>query len=95
MTRKVISGPAMYALLIREFARLRPAECKRCSIPLPFWGPAAGVSNSVYWYMPSSPPCVHQCHHIIAELWATVTTEYEIAAPGTRMPRQTEVQSSP
>ncbi len=93
MSRPVISGPAMYTLLIREFTRLRPHECKRCKIPLPFWGPAAGVSNTVYWYMPIVAPCVHGCHAIIAELWARTTTEYEVSAPSTALPRMREVTS--
>jgi hypothetical protein len=81
MSRPMISGPNMYALLIREFDRVRPAECSRsCRVPLPFWGPAPG-GQSVYWYMTPPPPCPYGCSRLIAELWAKLTTEYKVAPP--------------
>jgi hypothetical protein len=80
LSRPVISGPNMYSLLIREFERLRPAECKRCRIPLPFWGPAAGHSEG-YWYMGTPADCPYDCRQVIAELWAKITTENVISPP--------------
>lgn len=55
--RPTITGPNMFALLIREFARLKSPDCTQCRVPLPFWGPAPG--NSAYWYMPSPRVCIH------------------------------------
>lgn len=69
----------MFALLIREFARLKPKDCTQCRVPLPFWGPAPG--NSAYWYMPSPPVCSRGCGQILTEVWARLTTEYKIAPP--------------
>lgn len=78
--RPVISGPNMYSMLIHEFERIRPPECKRCRVPLPFWGPAAGNSNG-YWYMRTPADCPYNCRQLIAELWARVSTEYVINPP--------------
>jgi len=80
ISRPVISGPNMHSLLSQEFERLRPVECKRCRIPMPFWGPAAGNSGG-YWYMGTPALCSYNCRQVIAELWAKVTTEYVISPP--------------
>jgi hypothetical protein len=81
VSRPLISGPNMYALLIREFARVKPPECTRsCRVPLPFWGPAPG-GQGVYWYMTPPPACPYGCGKLIASLWANLTTEYRIAPP--------------
>ena len=78
--RPMITGPNMYALLIREFARLKPPQCTRCRVPLPFWGPAPG-QGQVYWYMQTPQACPYGCGQLLAELWARLTTEYTIAPP--------------
>jgi hypothetical protein len=83
VARPVISGPNMYSLLIREFDRLRPVQCKRCRVPLPFWGPGANSSQG-YWYMGTPPVCTHSCHRIMVSLWAKITTEYAISPPPRR-----------
>jgi hypothetical protein len=81
ISRPLISGPNMYALLIGEFDRIKPAGCTRsCRVPLPFWGPAPG-SQSVYWFMAPPPACPSGCGKLITELWARLTTEYRIAPP--------------
>lgn len=78
--RPTITGPNMYALLIREFARLKTSQCTLCRIPLPFWGPAPG-SQAGYWYMQAPKACPHGCGQVMSELWARLTTEYRIAPP--------------
>ena len=81
LSRPVITGPNMYALLIREFARLKPGGCTLgCRVPLPFWGPAPG-SQAVYWYMATPQPCPYGCSQLLTELWARLTTEYRVSAP--------------
>ena len=80
VSKAVISGPNMYSLLITEFERLRPVECKRCRIPLPFWGPVPGSSKGT-WFMGTPALCPYNCRQVIAELWAKITTEYFISAP--------------
>jgi len=80
-SRQTITGPNMYALLIREFDRLKSPACTRaCRVPLPFWGPAPG-NHDVYWYMQTPVPCPDGCSQLLAGLWAKLTTEYKIAAP--------------
>jgi hypothetical protein len=83
--RPTITGPNMFALLIREFARLKSPDCTQCHVPLPFWGPAPG--NSAYWYMPSPRVCAYGCGQMLTELWARLTTEYRIAAPEQDQPQ--------
>ncbi len=78
-SRPEITVPALYALLIHEFARVRPAECKRCCVPLPFWGPAPG--NKIHWYMPARPICPHGCHQLLSEMWARHSIEFSIQRP--------------
>jgi hypothetical protein len=70
----------MYALLIREFARLKSPQCMQCRVPLPFWGPAPG-NQAVFWYMQTPRACPHGCAQVLAVLWAKFTTEYNIAPP--------------
>lgn len=79
VSRPVITPPRMYALLINEFAKLRPSECTRCRASLPYCGSAPG--NQLYWFMQAPPACPHGCHQVLAELWARLTTEYKIAPP--------------
>jgi hypothetical protein len=78
--RPTITGPSMYALLIREFARLKSPECTHCRVPLPFWGPAPG-NQAGYWYMETPRACPYECGQLLAALWARLTTEYQIAPP--------------
>ena len=78
--RPMITGPKMYALLIREFTRLKAPQCALCRVPLPFWGPAPG-NQAVYWYMQAPRACAHGCGQLLSELWARLTTEYRIAPP--------------
>ncbi len=79
-SRPVLAQPALYAYLIAAFDKARPAQCHSCRFPLPFWGPGVGMSSG-YWFMPSPAACPNDCHRVIAELWARVTTEYELASP--------------
>ncbi len=78
--KKAMSAAEMKALLIEEFAKLRSPECKTCEVPLPYWGPGPGPGNG-YWYMETAVQCPYGCRQRIAELWARLTTEYEISAP--------------
>ena len=63
--------------LQREFEKARPPDCKTCTYPKPFWGPAVGIGTG-YWYLKMPPPCSEKCLAVIAQLWAKFTTEHEI-----------------
>lgn len=81
ISRPVITGPSMYSLLIREFARLKaPDGTCNCRVPLPFWGPAPGT-DAGYWYMETPRACPHGCARVLAVLWAKLTSEYKVAPP--------------
>jgi hypothetical protein len=80
MTTPSITSQDLYAQLVSEFERIRPAECRTCKVPRPFSGPAAG-NGSLYWYMEPASVCPHGCRQRIAQMWAKATTEYHITAP--------------
>jgi hypothetical protein len=79
-----ISAQDLHDFMIAEFAKVRPADCKTCVVPKPFWGPSAG-SGSVYWYMEPAAACPHNCRQVIAQIWAKATTDFEIATPASRI----------
>ena len=76
-TKPTIAVTKAHAEMLIEFAERQPAGCRRCRVPMPFWGIAPG--NSGYWYQPAPPPCEQGCHTVLIELWARLTTEYTIA----------------
>jgi hypothetical protein len=69
--------------MVAEFAKVKPADCKSCVVPKPFWGPSAG-SGSVYWYMEPAAACPHNCRQVIAQIWAKASTDYAITTPKSR-----------
>ena len=80
---KPISAQDVHDFMVAEFAKVRPAACKACVVPKPFWGPSAGA-GSVYWYMEPAATCAHGCRQLIAQIWAKATTDFDIATPATR-----------
>ena len=81
MSEKQLAPPDAFALLVQEFARLKSPECKQCSAPVPFWGPAPNDTRG-YWYLPTPQACGHGCGKVILELWARFNDEYRISPPG-------------
>jgi hypothetical protein len=83
MSRTILQPAQLYAILDREFKRLRPAACKDCSVPLPYWQlPPDDVSAN--WFIGTPRECPHGCHLVVAELLARLWTLYDID----RMPVQ-------
>ena len=77
MSRTTLPASQLYAILDREFKRLRPAGCKECSVPLPYWQrPPDDVSAN--WFIGTPRECPHGCHLVIAELLAKLWTRYDI-----------------
>jgi hypothetical protein len=69
VARTLISAAQLYATLDREFKRLRPKECAKCNVPLPYFRkPPDEVSAN--WAI-GTPP---ECPHMLARLW----TRYDI-----------------
>lgn len=70
----------LYAILDREFRRARGPECSACYTPLPFYrDPPDAVSAN--WDIGTPVDCPHQCRRVIAEVVATLWTQYELARP--------------
>jgi hypothetical protein len=75
--RKTISSAHLYAILDREFKALRPKQCTRCRVPLPYYRkPPDEVSAN--WAIGTPSNCEHGCHLMIAELLARLWTRYDI-----------------
>ncbi|MEO5676520.1 MAG: hypothetical protein ABIQ84_03155 [Usitatibacter sp.] len=75
--KKTLTAAEAKELLEREFARLKPAGCSSCKVPIPFWGPAV-VTGTGYWYLRVLPDCPDHCGRVISTIWADITTEYQI-----------------
>jgi hypothetical protein len=77
VSRTTITGTQLYAILDREFKTLRPAACKNCRMPLPYWRePPDEVSAN--WHIGQPQDCPHGCHLVVAELLARLWTRYDI-----------------
>lgn len=77
MERETIPVARLYAILDREFKRLRPAACTTCHVPLPYWQrPPDEVSAN--WFIGTPQECRYGCHLLIAELLAKLWTQYDI-----------------
>lgn len=76
-TRQLIPVAQLYAILDREFKRLRPRGCATCAVPLPYWRkPPDDVSAN--WFIGTPRECAHGCQLVIAELLANLWTRYDI-----------------
>ena len=77
MARKIIPASQLYAILDREFRRLRPKDCRRCRVPLPFRRqPPDDVSAN--WSIGTPSECAQGCHVVIAELLTRLWSQYDI-----------------
>ena len=73
----------LYAILDREFKARRPAACKTCAVPLPYWRkPPDDVSAN--WFIGTPTTCSHGCERVIAELLAELWTRYDVDRSPTR-----------
>ena len=77
LARKTITSAQLYAILDREFKALRPKQCGRCRVPLPYFrNPPDDVSAN--WAIGTPSECDHGCHLVIAELLTRLWTRYDI-----------------
>ena len=77
VSRTTITPAQLYAILDREFQRLRPMACSKCQMPLPYWRqPPDEVSAN--WNIGTPSDCPHACHLVIAEMLAKLWTRYDI-----------------
>jgi hypothetical protein len=77
VSRTTISAAQLYAILDREFKKLRPMRCTTCHMPLPYWRqPPDDVSAN--WHIGTPTECPQGCHVVIAELLTKLWTRYDI-----------------
>lgn len=77
MSRVTVTAPELYAILDREFRKMRPKKCQACRMPLPYWRtPPDEVSAN--WHIGTPAECPHGCHLVIAELLTKMWTRYDM-----------------
>ena len=77
MERTSIAPAQLYAILDREFKRLRSPACRTCTVPLPYWQrPPDDVSAN--WFIGTPKECPNGCHLVIAELLTKHWTQYDM-----------------
>jgi hypothetical protein len=77
VSKTTITSAQLYAIFDREFRALRPKECERCRIPLPYWRkPPDDVSAN--WNIGTPEECPHNCHLIVVELLTKLWTRYDM-----------------
>ena len=77
MARTTLSSAQLYAILDREFKRLRPKACKKCRVPLPFYR-ISPDDVSANWAIGTPSDCPQGCHLVIAELLAKLWSQYDM-----------------
>ena len=77
MSRITVSSAQLYAILDREFKRLRPAACTSCAVPLPYYRRSPD-DVSANWFIGTPHECPHGCQVVIAELLTRLWTQYDL-----------------
>jgi len=77
MRREAIPAPRLYALLDREFRRVRHPACANCRMPLPFYR-APADEFTANWHIGTPKRCERGCHLKIAEILARMWTRYDL-----------------
>ena len=77
MSRTTVSSHQLYAILDREFKNLRPAGCKNCRVPLPFYRPPPD-EVSANWNVGTPKECPGNCHVVVAELVTRLWTRFDM-----------------
>ena len=77
VSRKNLTSAQLYAILDREFKKLRPEACARCRVPLPYFRKSPD-DVSANWAIGTPSECPHGCHVVIAELLAKLWTRYDM-----------------
>ena len=76
-TRTTLTSHQLYAILDREYKKLRPNGCKNCSLPLPYYRkPPDDVSAN--WNVGTPKECPGKCHVVIAELVTRLWSRYDM-----------------
>ena len=80
MAREKLSAAKLYALLDREFKKVRSRECGDCRMPLPFFH-APADEYTANWHIGTPFHCPRGCHLAIAEVLAKTWTRYDLEVP--------------
>ena len=77
MSRSTVSSAHLYAILDREFKKLRPRACRNCRAPLPYFRrPPDDVSAN--WNIGTPTECPEGCHVVVAELLTRLWSRYDM-----------------
>ena len=91
MRREAIPAAKLYALLDREFRRVRAYECTNCRMPLPFYR-APADDFTANWHIGTPKRCERGCHLKIAEILARMWTRFDLKV---RPERRRKARPSP
>ena len=91
MRREAIPAAKLYALLDREFGRVRDPACANCRMPLPFYR-APADEFTANWHIGTPKRCDRGCHLKIAEILARMWTRYDLKV---RPERRRKARPSP
>ena len=91
MRREAIPAAKLYAILYREFARVRNPACANCRMPLPFYR-APADEYTANWHIGEPRHCERGCHLKIAEILARLWTRYDLKQ---RVERRRKVRAQP
>jgi len=75
--KTTLSLSAATQLLAMEFARQKSPDCRACSVPMLFWGPAPEGLRGL-WYLKALAPCAHGCNSLVAQIWVEITDRHDI-----------------
>jgi hypothetical protein len=83
MARKAVSLETLFAIVDREFQKVRPPQCRRCVTPLPF-RKSKPDEVSANWSIVEPEECPDNCRVLFAEVVTRLTSEFELEASSGR-----------
>jgi len=72
----------LFAIIDREFRKVRPDKCKRCVTPLPFRKRTPDEVSS-NWSIVEPEDCPDKCRVLFAEVVTRLMSEYELGRHAT------------
>jgi hypothetical protein len=83
MPREALPAAKLYALLDREFRKVRNPACANCLMPLPFYREPVDAFTA-NWHIGTPARCARRCHLAMAEIVARLWTRYDLKVPRER-----------
>jgi hypothetical protein len=75
--RMTLTPGRLFALLSREFAKARPAQCTACRVPFPYLVERS-TDDAPNWYLGGVGECRHGCHVVLAQIVARLWGAHDL-----------------